>query len=402
MLGDERVGSAAEARQLLKRDERVEALTGEIQRVVALAVPVLRLFARGARFTRVPWVFVATTTVSIGIAVRSGVKEIQTLSSLVAHRLERATGAPADPALVKKLAVDLYLHPRRAPSLESDRVRIVRLTRKWLIGGAFGRKTERRASRALEAAERIDVAALAAQWDNARRDKAGRKEPGYREWIWWLAAGIACDFGLVEVLELVANDLPVAHRVHEPRSLHGRDFARFLPGVDQSIERTDSALPEIFQFAPLFRDVETLRVSEVLWCSRVGGSPSGVPLENCVDSAHCAYSAAARDNPLHVFCKDILNRSTLEIRCSPAVDDFHRVFTHAESLRLCPLGRHRRLAGRCRHWPRAHLPTLVDADKHEVAATPKDGRVGRLVLDRPALRDPTADGTVEATLTLLA
>ena len=47
-------------------------------------------------------------------------------------------------------------------------------------------------------------------------------------------------------------------------------------------------------------------------------------------------------------------------------------------------------------------PRLVDADKHEVAATPKNGRVGRLVLDRPALRDPTADGTVEATLTLLA
>jgi hypothetical protein len=176
VLGDERVGSAAEARQLLKRNERVEAVTGEIQRVVALAVPVLRRLARGARFTRVPWIFVATTTLSIGIAVRSGVKEIQTLSSLVAYRLEWATGAPADPALVKKLAVDLYLHPRRAPSLDNDRVRIVRLTRKWLIGGAFGRKTERRASRALEAAEQIDVAALAAEWDNARRDEAGRKD----------------------------------------------------------------------------------------------------------------------------------------------------------------------------------------------------------------------------------
>jgi len=174
VLGGERVGSAAEARQLLKRDERVEALTGDIHRVVALAVPVLRRLARGARFTRIPWVFVATTTLSIGIAVKSGVKEIQTLSSLVAHRLERATGAPADPALVKKLAVDLYLHPRRTPTLDNDRVRIVRLTRKWLIGGAFGRKTERRASRAFEAAERIDVAALAAEWDNARRDKDGR------------------------------------------------------------------------------------------------------------------------------------------------------------------------------------------------------------------------------------
>jgi hypothetical protein len=175
LRSDERVGSAAEARQLLKRDEQAEALAGEIQRVVAPAVLVLRRLARGARVMRVPWVFVASTTLSMAIAVRSGVKEIQALSSLVAHRLEQATGVPADPALVKKLAIDLYLHPRRAPNLDNDRVRIVRLTRKWLIGGAFGRKTERRASRALDAAERIDAAALAAEWDNARREKAGRR-----------------------------------------------------------------------------------------------------------------------------------------------------------------------------------------------------------------------------------
>jgi len=171
LLGDERVGSAAEARQLLKRDEQVEAFAGEIHRVVALAVPVLLRLARGARLTRVPWVLVASATLSIGIAVRSGVKEIQALSSLIAHRLEQATGAPADPALVKKLAVDLYLHPRRTPNLNNDRLRIVRLTRKWLLGGAFGRKTERRASRAFEAAERIEAAALAAEWNSTARKK---------------------------------------------------------------------------------------------------------------------------------------------------------------------------------------------------------------------------------------
>jgi len=176
VLGDERISSAAEARQLLKGEERVEALTGEIQRVVALAVPVLRRLARGARFTKVPWVFVATTTLSVGIAVKSGVKEIQTLSSLVAQRLESATGNPADPTLVKKLAVDLYLHPRRTPRLQDDRLRIIRLTRKWLLLGAFGRKTQRRASRALEAAERIDAAALAAQWEDSRREAASRPD----------------------------------------------------------------------------------------------------------------------------------------------------------------------------------------------------------------------------------
>jgi hypothetical protein len=173
LLGDLRVASAAEARQLLRRDEQAEALAGDIQRVVALAVPVVRRLARGARVMKVPWVFVASTTLSMGIAVRSGVKEIQALSSLVAHQLEQATGAPADPALVKKLAIDLYLHPRRTPNLDSDRPRIVRLTRKWLLLGMFGRKTQRRASRALEAAERIDAAGLGAEWER-RRAEAGR------------------------------------------------------------------------------------------------------------------------------------------------------------------------------------------------------------------------------------
>jgi hypothetical protein len=175
LLADERVASAAEARQLLKRDEQAEALAGDIQRVVALAVPVVRRLARGARVMKVPWVFVASTTLSMGIAVRSGVKEVQALSSLIAHRLEQATGAPADPALVKKLAVDLYLHPRRTPNLDNDRLRIVRLTRKWLLGGALGRKTERRASRALDAAERIDAAALASEWNRAREARTGRR-----------------------------------------------------------------------------------------------------------------------------------------------------------------------------------------------------------------------------------
>jgi hypothetical protein len=172
LLGDERVGSASEARALLKQDEQAEALAGEIQRVVMLAMPVVRTLARGARVMRVPWVFVASTTLSIGIAVRNGVREIQALSSLIAHRLEQATGTPADPALVKKLTVDLYLHPRRTPTLNDERLRIVRLTRKWVLGGAFGRKTERRASRAFEAAERIDGDELAAEWSRKREKHA--------------------------------------------------------------------------------------------------------------------------------------------------------------------------------------------------------------------------------------
>jgi hypothetical protein len=66
---------------------------------------------------------------------------------------------------VKKVAVDLYLHPKRPPDLGDDKLRLVRLTRKWVVGGAFGRTTSKRAARAFEAAEKLDGADLAARWD---------------------------------------------------------------------------------------------------------------------------------------------------------------------------------------------------------------------------------------------
>ena len=70
---------------------------------------------------------------------------------------------------MKELAVDLYLNPKRSPRLEDDKLRFVRLTRKWLLSGAFGRKTEKRSTRAIAAAERIDTAAAAAQWEALKR-----------------------------------------------------------------------------------------------------------------------------------------------------------------------------------------------------------------------------------------
>jgi hypothetical protein len=95
---------------------------------------------------------------------------VQVLSSLVAHRLEQATGEPADPALVKKVALDLYLHPKRKVRASDDRLHLVRLARKWILGGLFGRKTAKRAHRALAAAERLDVDALATSWESRSRD----------------------------------------------------------------------------------------------------------------------------------------------------------------------------------------------------------------------------------------
>ena len=115
LLTGERVTSAAEGRRLLAGEAETEALADNIQRVVVLAVPVIRTLAHGARFTRVPWVMVASTTVSVGIAIRTGVRELQVIAALVAHRLETVHGVQPDPALVKRVAVELYLDPKHAP-----------------------------------------------------------------------------------------------------------------------------------------------------------------------------------------------------------------------------------------------------------------------------------------------
>jgi hypothetical protein len=164
LLSESRVTSAAEGKRRLSGQEETEELADKVQRVVALATPVVRIAARGAKFTRLPWVMIASSSVSVGIAVRSGVREIQVLSSLVAHRIEEATGAPADPRLVEKVAVDLYLNPKRKLDLTDDRLRLVRLTRKWVLLGAFGRSTSKRAGKALDAADKLDGSDLAARW----------------------------------------------------------------------------------------------------------------------------------------------------------------------------------------------------------------------------------------------
>ena len=173
LLGDVRVTSAADGKRRLSGQTETEELADKVQRVVVLATPIVRVVARGAKFTRLPWVMIASSSVSVGIAVRAGVQEIQVLSSLVAHRIEQATGAPADPKLVEKVAVDLYLSPKRKPDLDDDRLRLVRLTRKLVLLGAFGRSTSKRAVKALEAAEKLDGGELAARWrgspEGARR-----------------------------------------------------------------------------------------------------------------------------------------------------------------------------------------------------------------------------------------
>ncbi len=153
----DRVTTAAEGKRLLSSDAGHEATADHVQRVVVLAIPVLRTLVRGARFTRVPWVLLATTAFSVVATVRSGVREVQVIGSLIAYRLEQETGRPADPALVKRLALDLYLSPHRKPGTYDRPLPLRQLLQRWLLKGAFGRNTRRQARKALDAAESLDL-----------------------------------------------------------------------------------------------------------------------------------------------------------------------------------------------------------------------------------------------------
>lgn len=163
LSSDVEVETAAQAKRLLADDEETEEITDAIQRFVAIATPVARIALRGARFTRVPWVLVASSAVSVGVTVRNGVRELQALAALLAHRFEQETGSPPDPALIRKLTLELYLRPRRAPDVSDLRLPLTRLARRWIVSGALGRNTRKKTDKALDAAERLDLAAVAAR-----------------------------------------------------------------------------------------------------------------------------------------------------------------------------------------------------------------------------------------------
>jgi hypothetical protein len=164
-----RVTTATEARRLLADHEDTEELTDAIQRFVAIATPVVRIALRGARFTRIPWVLVASSAVSIGVTVRNGVRELQAIAALLAHRFEEETGAPPDPAFLQKLTLELYLKPRRTPDVSDLGLPLARLAHRWIVSGAFGRDTRGKTERALDAAERLDVSSLAGQAPGSAR-----------------------------------------------------------------------------------------------------------------------------------------------------------------------------------------------------------------------------------------
>ena len=173
LRSDERVSTAAQGKLLIAADDGMEDVADRVQRFVAVATPAVRILARGARFTRVPWVLVASTAVSLTTTVRAGVREVRVLGALLAHRLEQETGAPADPALVKKLAVELYLAPKRKPDVARLDLPLAQLARKWLFRGVFGRDTRRAAEKALDAAEQLDLGGVL-----ETRHTADRPPPG--------------------------------------------------------------------------------------------------------------------------------------------------------------------------------------------------------------------------------
>ena len=161
LSSDVQVTTAAEGKRLLAEDDDTEQMTDAIQRFVGIATPVVRIALRGARFTRIPWVLVASSSVSIGVTVRTGVRELQTLAALLAHRFEEETGAQPDAALLQKLTLELYLRPRRTPNVSDLSLPIARLAQRWVVSGALGRNSRGKTDRALDAAERLDIAAFA-------------------------------------------------------------------------------------------------------------------------------------------------------------------------------------------------------------------------------------------------
>jgi hypothetical protein len=91
------------------------------------------------------------------------VRELQALAALLAYRLEQEAGGPPNPALLQKLTLELYLKPRRTPDVSDLGLSLARLARRWIVSGALGRNTRGKTEKALDAAERLDVASLAGQ-----------------------------------------------------------------------------------------------------------------------------------------------------------------------------------------------------------------------------------------------
>jgi len=160
--------TASQAKKLLKggaTDHR--EIADQIQKIAMVATPVIRRLAIVRRIPgvkRVPLVLTATTTVAVAARLRAGVREVQVIGSYLASRIEAETGRSADPALVKRAAVELCIKPERAPTLDARRIPLTRLARMWLMRGFLGRDSTEKAIKAIDAIDRLDVHGLLHDW----------------------------------------------------------------------------------------------------------------------------------------------------------------------------------------------------------------------------------------------
>ncbi len=150
-----------------------QALADRIGRLAVVATPVLARLRFAGKLTklpgvkRVPLLASVTTVATVGAALNRGVRDVQVIGSYVATRLERTTGEPADPELVKRLTVQLYLAPGAVPRLDR-RVATAKLLRKWLVRGALGRDSKKAATKAVTAVGKLDVPSVVAWWQTNR------------------------------------------------------------------------------------------------------------------------------------------------------------------------------------------------------------------------------------------
>jgi hypothetical protein len=168
------ITTAEEAVALSRSDFawNADALTDQVRKVALVLLPLLRrtgMVARAPGLRRVPGIAVATTLAAVTTQLWSGVKELQILAALIATRLQRA-GYEADSPLVKRLAIELYTHPDRQPMLLSVPTSITKMVARWTVAGIFGRNTSRRARKAFEAAEHLDLDAVMANWQRPNRE----------------------------------------------------------------------------------------------------------------------------------------------------------------------------------------------------------------------------------------
>jgi hypothetical protein len=109
--------------------------------------------------------------IQVGTAVRHGVRELQVLASYVIHLLREA-GIEPERDLVTALSLSLALDPDRTPDLTLTPGRAgAALARQWIVR-SLGREStavvRRRARADLAAIERLDLPALAKEWQPRR------------------------------------------------------------------------------------------------------------------------------------------------------------------------------------------------------------------------------------------